>query len=80
MCSNLGAGLALCNGEDDHVHLLAGYPPMVSVTALVNSFTGVSARMLRQRYRIRTHCERLWPPPISRAPLRCAAVDHPAIR
>jgi putative transposase len=26
-CENLGAPLADCNGGDDHVHLLAGYPP-----------------------------------------------------
>ena len=29
-------------GDDDHVHLLAGYQPTVAVSALVNSLQGVS--------------------------------------
>jgi len=31
-------------------------------SALVNSLKGVSARRLRQRYRVRTHREYLWSP------------------
>jgi putative transposase len=33
--------------------LLAGYPPKASGAALVNSLKDMSARMMRQRYRIR---------------------------
>jgi putative transposase len=50
------------DGEDDYVHLLVGYPPQVAVARLVNSHKGVSARRLRQRYRVRTHREHLWSP------------------
>jgi putative transposase len=45
-----------------HRHLLVEYPPKVPVAALVNSLKGVSARRLRQRYRVRTHREYLWSP------------------
>jgi putative transposase len=38
------------NGEHDHVRLLVGYPPKVSVSALVNSLKGASARRLRAEY------------------------------
>jgi putative transposase len=62
VCEDFGAVLAECNGEDDHVHLLVEYPPKVPVAALVNSLKGVSARRLRQRYRVRTHREHLWSP------------------
>ena len=34
--------------EPDHVHLLVSYPPKISISSLVNSLKGVSARMLRQ--------------------------------
>jgi putative transposase len=61
-CEDFGAVLAECNGQDDHVHLLVEYPPEVPVAALVNSLKGVSARRLRQRYRVRTHDEHLWSP------------------
>lgn len=44
------------------MHLLVEYPPKVPVAALVNSLKGVSARRLRQRYRVRTHREHLWSP------------------
>ena len=62
MCEDFGAVLAECNGADDHVHLLAEYPPKVPVAALVNSLKGVSARRLRRRYRVRTHREHPWSP------------------
>jgi len=29
VCEDSGAVLTECNGKDDHVHLLAGYPPKV---------------------------------------------------
>jgi putative transposase len=62
VCDDFGAGLVEFNGEDDHVRLLIEYPPKVTVPALVNSLKGVSARRLRQRYRVRTHREHLWSP------------------
>jgi putative transposase len=62
VCADLGADLVEMDGEDDHVHLLVAYPPQVAVTRLVNSLKGVSARRLRQRYRVRTHREHLWSP------------------
>ena len=34
----------------------------MSRSRLVNSLKGVSARRLRQRYRVRTHREHLWSP------------------
>jgi putative transposase len=45
VCGDFGADLREFNGEDDHVHLLAGYPPKVPVAGLVNSPKGVSARL-----------------------------------
>jgi putative transposase len=34
----------------------------LGILGLVNSLKGVSARRLRQRYRVRTHREHLWSP------------------
>lgn len=42
-CGAFGAGLPEFNGEDDPVHLLAGYPPKVAVSALMNSLKGSDA-------------------------------------
>jgi putative transposase len=50
VCKDFEADLREFNGEADHVHLLVNYPPKVSVSALVNSLKGVSARMLRSEY------------------------------
>jgi putative transposase len=50
VCDDFEASLREFNGEADHVHLLVFYPPKVSVSALVNSLKGVSARMLRSEY------------------------------
>ena len=50
VCGDFGAELREFTGEDDHVHLLAGYPPKVAVSALVNSLKGVSARRLRSEF------------------------------
>jgi putative transposase len=49
-CRNFSADLRGFNGEDDHVHLLAGHPPKVAVFALVNSLKEVPARRLRSQY------------------------------
>jgi len=62
VCADFGAELVEMDGEDDHVHLLVTYPPHVAIARLVNSLKGVSARRLRQNYRIRTHREHLWSP------------------
>ena len=62
VCGDFGAELVEMGGEDDHVHLLVAYPPTVAVARLVNSLKGVSARRLRQRYRVRTQREHLWSP------------------
>jgi REP element-mobilizing transposase RayT len=62
VCADFGAELVEMGGEDDHVQLLVAYPPHVAVARLVNSLKGVSARRLRQRYRVRTHREHVWSP------------------
>jgi REP-associated tyrosine transposase len=62
VCGDFGAELVEMEGEDDHVQLLVAYPPTIAVARLVNSLKGVSARRLRQRYRVRTHREHLWSP------------------
>jgi putative transposase len=50
ICADFEAELVEFDGEDDHVHLLANYPPKVALSALVNSLKGVSSRILRKRY------------------------------
>ena len=50
VCGDSGAELREFNGEDDHVHLLAGYPPKAAVAGLVDSLKGVSARRLRSEF------------------------------
>lgn len=47
VCKDFECELKERGYEDDHVHLLVGYPPKVSLSALVNSLKGVSARILR---------------------------------
>ena len=47
------------DGEDDHVHLPVADPPHGAAARLVNSLKGVSARRLRQPYRVRIHREHL---------------------
>jgi putative transposase len=62
VCADFCAELVEMDGDDDHVHLLVAYLPHVAVARLVNSLKGVSARRLRQRYRVRTHRKHLWSP------------------
>ena len=50
VCEDFEADLREFDGEAGHVHLLVRYPPKVSVSALVNSLKGVSARLLRTEY------------------------------
>jgi putative transposase len=48
VCDDFEAELGQFNGETDHVHLLVNYPPKASVSHLVNSLKGVSARVMRR--------------------------------
>ena len=50
VCADFGATLAQFNQEQDHVHLLAAYPPKVALSHLVNSLKGVSSRRMRQDF------------------------------
>jgi putative transposase len=50
VCKDFEAELVEFNGEHDHVHLLINYPPKVSLSTLVPSLKGVSARMLRKEF------------------------------
>ncbi|MFE2421139.1 IS200/IS605 family transposase [Streptomyces hokutonensis] len=47
---SFGAEPAEFNGEGDHTHLLAHYPPKIALSKLVNSLKGVSSRCLRAEY------------------------------
>ena len=49
ICSDFESTLQEFNGEKDHVHLLVNYPPKVSISKLVNSLKGASARQLRKK-------------------------------
>ena len=62
VCADVGAALMGFAGEDDHVHLLVGYPPTAAPSKLVNSLKGVSSRRMRQRSELRTHRDHLWSP------------------
>lgn len=50
VCADFKVELREFNGEHDHVHLLVHYPPNVTLSRLVNSLKGVSARLLRKEY------------------------------
>lgn len=47
VCKEFECELRESGYEEDHVHLLVAYPPKVSLSVLVNSLKGVSARRLR---------------------------------
>src|ERR1017187_1952092 len=47
VCADFESQLIEFDGQDDHVHLLVSYPPKVSLSRLVNSLKGVSARHIR---------------------------------
>jgi putative transposase len=59
VCDDFEAVLREFNGEADYVHLLVEYPPKVSVSALVNSLKGASARRLRSEYREKVNRARM---------------------
>jgi len=65
ICEDFEAELVQCDGERDHVHLLINYPPKVSVSKMVNSLKGASARRLRRIHPELKVCYRkgvLWSP------------------
>ena len=47
VCTDFECTLREVGHEPDHVHLLVEYPPKVSLSGLVNSLKGVSARRVR---------------------------------
>jgi len=59
ICRDFGAELVEFNGEDDHVHLLINFPPIIALSKLVNSLKGVSSRRLRQNHPVRVQ-QFLW--------------------
>ena len=50
VCTDFGATLAKFNPAEDHVHLLAAYPPKVALSHLANSLKSVSSRRMRQDF------------------------------
>lgn len=62
VCEALEARLVEAGREDDHVHLVVEYPPVVAVSSLVNRLKGVSSRLLRTRYgaALKTHRNPRW--------------------
>ncbi|GAA1103311.1 hypothetical protein GCM10009663_52220 [Kitasatospora arboriphila] len=50
VCEDFEAEPIEFNGQANHVHLLADFPPKVAVSRLVNSLKGVSSRTLRQEF------------------------------
>lgn len=82
VCGDFEAVLQEFNGEADHVHLLVKYPPKVSVSALVNSLKGASARRLRAEYTGKVNRARVnghfWSPSYFAA--SCGSAPLPIIR
>lgn len=66
VCGKFGAELVEFNGETDHVHLLVHYPPSLTLSTMVGSLKGVSARLLRKEFgtHIRQHLwgDHFWSP------------------
>jgi putative transposase len=58
--ADVGAELVEGDGEDDHVQLLVASPAAGRGRPAGELLKGVSARRLRQHYRVRTHREHLW--------------------
>jgi putative transposase len=68
----MGAKLREFDGENDHVHLLVGYPPKLAISRLVNSLKLESARLLRKR-NLPEGRQKLWGPHFwTRATLQAA--------
>ena len=60
-CKDFECELRETGYECDHVHLLVAYPPKVSLSTLVNSLKGVSARRLRSAHLLEVE-RKLWGP------------------
>ncbi|GAA3598388.1 IS200/IS605 family transposase [Nonomuraea rosea] len=50
VCAGFETQLSEFNGENNHVHLLVGFPPKIALSKLVNSLNGVSSRRMRQEF------------------------------
>ena len=48
VCRDFGVEPRAFDGGEDHGHLLAVYPPKVTLSKLVNSLKGVTSRLLRK--------------------------------
>ena len=66
VCKDFDSDLEEIGYEEDHVHLLIKYPPKITLSALVNSLKGVSARLLRKadlpEIRGKLHGAHFWSP------------------
>jgi putative transposase len=66
ICVDYQAELVEFDGEIDHVHLLINYPPQAQISKMINSFKGVSSRMLKKNHPEITKCyyknKSLWSP------------------
>lgn len=62
ICEKMEAQLIELNGEKDHIHLLVEYPPKLSVSQLVNSLKGVTARRFNQKYQTHLDGKSFWSP------------------
>jgi putative transposase len=49
-CEQMGSELIECNGEDDHVHLIASVHPRHSLSNFVGKLKGKSAYVLRREF------------------------------
>jgi REP-associated tyrosine transposase len=50
VCTDFECELAESNAEASHAHLLANFPPKVTLSRPVNSLKGVSTRRMRQEF------------------------------
>ncbi|MFF2926303.1 IS200/IS605 family transposase [Streptomyces celluloflavus] len=50
VCTDVECEPVEFNGENNHVHPLANFPPKAALSKLINSPKGVSSRRLRQEY------------------------------
>jgi putative transposase len=62
IAESLGVEILASEVMDDHIHLFVSAPPRFSPADLVNTFKGVTARMLRMKFpELKKHCkEGLW--------------------
>ncbi|CAN3977558.1 Transposase, IS200 family [Kitasatospora purpeofusca] len=64
VCADFEVELVEFNGENNHVHLLANFPPKAALSNLLNRLKGVSSRRMRQEFpdlvRHYWRAQRLW--------------------